>query len=236
MTREGNGTPPHGVSDAEISAWLDGSLDQDGMARMDRLAQDEPGIVLRAERMRHLDDLVRTAVPLEDDVPQALLERLGLAAPAAPASAQVIDLAAARSRRAAGTPAPRARGLAGGFGRMAAGFALVAGLGLGIAVWFGAGGNPADRPARADYTALGDAARPGQAAAPANAIVMFSAGLPAAQARAILHGSGAQIVAGPSAAGAWQLALAPGRRDAALAALRRRADVRLAEPLDGAGR
>ncbi|MDE2403151.1 MAG: hypothetical protein KGM17_00355 [Sphingomonadales bacterium] len=246
MRQDDDGTPGGGpakatgdatVGDDRVSAWSDGMLDENGMAEMDRLAAKDPDIAMRGARIRHIDALVREAVPLDEGVPPALLERLGLAEPAGQAGpgADVIDLAAARAQRTKVAAAAAGQGFVARHARIAAGLALVLGLGVSVAVWRGPGSVTPEQGRPADYVALGDAARPG-AGAPANAIVLFAPQVPADQARLILTRAGARIVTGPSPAGVWQLALAPARRDAVLAGLRGRGDVRLAETLGGAGR
>ncbi|HEX7384990.1 MAG TPA: hypothetical protein VF291_11800, partial [Burkholderiaceae bacterium] len=62
-------------------------------------------------------------------------------------------------------------------------------------------------------------------------VVMFRADATEAELRAALHAGGARIVDGPTAAGAWVLDVPPGRRAAALAALRSQPSVTLAQPL-----
>jgi hypothetical protein len=96
--------------------------------------------------------------------------------------------------------------------------ALIAALGvaLGLSLPFGGG-----------YRALGAA----PADAHGNLLVMFRAEASEAQLRAALRAAGARIVDGPTAAGAWVLAVPAARRSAALEALRAQPVVRLAEPL-----
>jgi len=94
--------------------------------------------------------------------------------------------------------------------------ALIAALGVALALPFGGA-----------YRALG--------AAPANAagnlLVMFRAEASEAQLRAALQAAGARVVDGPTAAGAWVLAVPASRKDAALESLRAQPTVKLAEPL-----
>ena len=83
----------------------------------------------------------------------------------------------------------------------------------------------------ARYHALGAAplARPG------NVVVMFRPDTPERDLRAALLADQARLVDGPTAAGAYVVNIPDARRAAALAALRRRAGVVMAEPLDANG-
>lgn len=232
-------------ADEMISAWLDGTLDAEGARRMTELAARDEAFARRAERLRRIDNLVRAAVPAEPELPAALLERLGLApAPVHAASARemrhagVVDLAAARQERAGrnSAPAPMARAR-GGFLRMAAQLALVAGVGLAVI----AVSRPGDRAdvsgadySSADYRALGSA--PDAAAHEANALVRFAPGVAASEAGKIASAAHVQLLGTPGATGAWKAFVAPGKRTAVLAALRSEPRVIMAEPIDGAPR
>jgi negative regulator of sigma E activity len=213
--------------DEAIAAWLDGTLDPDGARRMTELAANDEAFARRVARLRQLDDLVRAAVPTEDSIPDALLARLGLA-PAPAGSAVVVDLAAARQERAVrAAPAVRA---GGGWRRLAAQLALVAGVGLAVAVL----SRPAEQAAdpAAQYRALG--AAPAAASREANALVKFAPGVAADEAGRIAGAAGARLFGAPNAAGAWKAVVAPSHRDAALGALRGDSRVVMAEPIDGA--
>lgn len=212
MTRE----PQHG--DHDIAAWIDGELPQAAADAMKQAVAADPGLSARAERIRRLDDLVRQAVPPADAVSPELLERLGLHV-----AAPVVDLAAARAARQA-RMAPPARARRWPLARMAAQLLLVAGLGTLVAVWQQPGTGP-----DATYRALGNGAAP----LASNGLVMFAPGVDAATAGAIVSAKGGRLLAGPNAAGAWQMALPADRRDAALAGLRADPRVQLAQPLDG---
>ena len=65
---------------------------------------------------------------------------------------------------------------------------------------------------------------------------MFSDATDPATARRIAGAAGASLVGEPTAGGAWKASIAPTRRDAVLAVLRRDARVSMAETIDGAGR
>jgi anti-sigma-K factor RskA len=66
-----------------------------------------------------------------------------------------------------------------------------------------------------------------------NIIVIFRPDSPEQAFRATIDAVGARLVDGPTAAGAYVLAVPDGRREAALAMLRKRADIVLAQPIDG---
>ncbi len=84
-------------------------------------------------------------------------------------------------------------------------------------------------PAR--YHALSAAAAPSAG----NALVMFRPDIRERDMRDALAASGARLVDGPTAAGAYVLQVPAARRADALARLRARPDVELAEPVDPAG-
>ncbi|WP_169804541.1 anti-sigma factor family protein [Sphingomonas pituitosa] len=69
---------------------------------------------------------------------------------------------------------------------------------------------------------------------PGNILVMFAADTREAALRRAIEASGARLVDGPTAAGAYLLAIAPGEREAALARLRTQPGVTLAQPVDAA--
>lgn len=216
--------------DEEISAWIDGGLDEEGSARMTHLASTEEAVGARAARLRHMDDLLRTAVPQDDDVPADLLNRLGLGAEAPAGSAEVIDLATARAAQANRTAqTPRRWHLPQGFARLAAQVLLFVGVG------FGAVGLRHETPSPqsqedAPYRVLGDSAG---LEAPANAMIMLAPGTSHARAATIAAEAGARLVGKPGPSGTVRLSIDPARRDAVLAALRSDPEVTLAEPLDG---
>jgi hypothetical protein len=81
----------------------------------------------------------------------------------------------------------------------------------------------------AAYRALGSA----PIAASANAVVIFQPQTREEQLRRLLNASGAKLVGGPTDADAYVLHIAPDGRSAALARLRARPEVVMAEPIDG---
>lgn len=231
MTDRQPGAPHGGASDMELSAWLDGGLDKDRVTAMEGLLAWDANSAMRAERFRHVDSLVRAAVPMEDSVPDALLERLGLSGQA---GGKVVDLAAVRARRAQAQVRPSRWFAGAGLTRAAAGVTLAAGLGIASLVL--TPNRPVDLASgetRGDYTTLSDASRPVPKITP-NAIAMFAHGTAPARARAIITASGASIVSGPTAGDVWQLAITAGHEPAVLSGLRAHPEVTLAEHLDGA--
>lgn len=115
-------------------------------------------------------------------------------------------------------------------GRLAwAGWAAAASviLAVGVAV-----APPSGKTVEPVYHALGAAPAP----AGADVAVIFRPDATEAQMRAALQAAHARISDGPTATGAWILAVPAAERDSALAALRARSEVSLAEPLGGAAR
>lgn len=225
---------PTTPDDDRIYAWLDGTLDKDGAQRMTDLAANDETFAMRVERLRHLDDLVRIAVPADPEIPAALLERLGLAD--APVPGTVIDFAAAKqarsSRHVSGIEVDTGPSRFGrvAFLKVAAQVAIIAGLGVSVAVFTVPEQKTAD-PA-ADYRALGSS--PNAASREANALVKFAPGLAPGEAARVAAAAGLQLVGAPNAAGAWKAIIAPGRREAVLDTLRADRRVTMAEPIDQA--
>lgn len=84
------------------------------------------------------------------------------------------------------------------------------------------------------YHALGNA--PNAAAASANAIVLFAPETSSQAMRDALNGAGARITDGPLASGGFLVHMAPDSRDRALAQLRSKSGVVMAEPIDSPAR
>jgi hypothetical protein len=222
------------TSDEMLAAWLDGALDAESAARIGEWADNDKDFAMRAQRLQYLDDLVRQAVPADDAVPLALLQRLRLADVAAAsgdAQGTVIDLADARRARAErSAPVGAFKARRSEWLRIAAQVALVAGVGLAVAV-VSVPGQLSQDPA-AEYRALGSA--PDAATQTANVLVKFTPQTGADAARALARAAGVQLIGTPTATGAWKAAVAPSRRVAALETLRADARVVMAEPVDGA--
>jgi anti-sigma factor RsiW len=87
-------------------------------------------------------------------------------------------------------------------------------------------------PRTARYQTLGAPPPP----AVGDMVVMFRPETPERDLRRVLQASGARLVDGPTSADAYVLRAPAGRRDAALAELRKRREITLAEPLDGGAR
>ena len=210
--------------DEKISAWIDGALDPAEAAKMTALANDEERIANRASRLRQIDGLVKAAVPLEP-VPQELLQRLGLNGSPEP---EVIDFAAAKAKREAARTALHARKplFFENFRNIAAVLALGV-LGVSTLGWMN---QPGRQTSDAPYTALGNMPATHSAA---NVLVVFDSTVDAREARAIAASLGASVEGGRTSGGGWKLAFAPAQRSQAVDALRKRGDVRMAEPLEG---
>ena len=221
------------AQDARLSAWLDGELDKDGTEQMsDRIAFDEV-LRQRADRLARLDELVRAAVP-EEPLPAELLVRLGLAPRE---SADVVDLAAARRERGVGPARTTVPAWRTGMWRIAAQVLVVGGIGLGAVLALAPNHDrlaPGQTAPDAAYRTLSD--HPSAVQPAVNALVVFSDATDPATARRIAGAAGASLVGEPTAGGAWKASIAPTRRDAVLAVLRRDARVSMAETIDGAGR
>jgi anti-sigma factor RsiW len=210
--------------DEKISAWIDGALDKAETGKMEALATGETRIAERASRLRQIDTLVKAAVPLEP-LPQELLERLGLPTGS---SSDVIDFSAAKARREASRAQAGIRSSAffANFRNIAA-LVAVAVLGISTLGWMN---QPSSGDTEATYRALGNAPVAGSAA---NVLVVFDTSVDAREAKAIAAALGAAIEGGQTSGGGWKLAFSPTARDKAIESLRRRKDVRLAEPLEG---
>ena len=106
------------------------------------------------------------------------------------------------------------------------------GWGVAAAVTLGAGALllPSLAPSQGAgaYHALGAASQ----SAVGNVVVIFRPDATERQMRETLRASGARLVNGPTAADAYVLHVSPDRRQAALAILRERSDIVLAQPVD----
>lgn len=111
-------------------------------------------------------------------------------------------------------------------GWMLAAQAAVLVLGVGVALHLQ---HQAPAPA-AEYHALGAP----QQHPPGNILVMFAPETREPALRKAIEASGARLVDGPTAAGAYLLAIAPAERAAALARLREQPGVTMAQPIDPA--
>ncbi len=214
------------ISDEQIAAWLHGELTGEEAASMGKLIAGDPEATRRADRLRLLDEQVRQAIP-ETPLPKELLSRLGLAS--TPVTADVVDLGKVRAERSEASQArPRhtARFTSGAL-RIAAQLLIVIGIGFGAMQW----ARGPDRPAReANYRTLGDAP---SAQSSANLLIMFRDKAGSSEANVLANRVGAELVGGPTAAGAWRFAIDPARRDRVLDELRSMPEVSMAEAIDG---
>ncbi len=127
--------------DEWICAYLDGALDEAGMAEFEAAMDCDPALAAEVERLLGNDSFLRAAFddPIQQGVDDALLERLGLADPVT-TSADVIVLAERRTATVAANddqPGWRRWRLPAA-GAVAAAVALLVTLGL-------PGGRPGDR-------------------------------------------------------------------------------------------
>ena len=109
---------------------------------------------------------------------------------------------------------------------VAAQFALLA-VGTGVVLWQA---NRPTQPTAGQYHTLGSAPE----AATGNVVVVFRPETTEADLRGTLRDSHARLVDGPTVADAYILHVAPQDRDATVVALRKRGEIVLAEPIDGA--
>jgi hypothetical protein len=218
------------LDDEKISAWLHGAL-PDGEATWvaAQIAADSDA-TRRADQLRHLDDLVLQAVPLEDTLPDELMARLGLPVSVEPSN--IVDLAEVRAAKSEAATAPPRRTARFGFGnwQIAAQLLIIIGIGFGATQWTGA---PPPTAPKAEYRALGDAPSAGDTA---NALVMVSRETDAAETAALAAKVGARVIGARTEAGAWRFAIHPARRNAVLGHLRSMPEVSMAEPIDEAGK
>lgn len=200
------------ITDDALMAYLDGEADPARAGEIEAALEADATLRARLEAMTARDVTVRAAFDdlLERPVPSALAERVGAAVAS---SAKVVTL---ESRRR--TPG-RWTWVAGA---LAAQAAVLAG-----AVLLVAPSRDAQTP-QAAYRAL--SADP--IAQTANVMVMFRPETQEATLRETLVSVEGRVVGGPNAAGAWLVRVPDERRDEAVAWLGRRAEVRLAEPVD----
>ncbi len=214
------------ISEDQLSAWLHGSVDPAEAERIAARVANDPELTKRADRLRQLDSLVRSAVPISETLPPELLVRLGLAAQ--PPVSNVLNLADARASRSTMQKPSRIAAFASGGWKVAAQVALIVGIGTAVVQFAG----PARQSSpEAAYRALGDGPT---AEASANALVMFDADLDEHAVKAVAGRVGAQLIGGETQAGVWRLSIDPAKRDDALSQLRAMPDVRMAEAIDGA--
>lgn len=125
-------------TDEELSAHLDAALDAETEAALEAALSEDAALAARFEALAGVDATVKIAfdAPLAEAIP-ARFSAL-LTPPAAPHTAQVVELAARRAAKPARAPAPSSQGWKMA---MAASLALVIGAGGG----FLAGDRPGDQ-------------------------------------------------------------------------------------------
>lgn len=200
------------ITDDALMAYLDGEADPARASEIEAALAADATLRARLETMAARDATVRAAFDglLERPVPGALADRVRAAAAA---SGNVVTL---DSRR---RPPQRWAWVAGA---LAAQAAMLAG-----AVLLLAPSRDVQAP-QAAYRAL--SADP--VAQSANVMIMFRPDTQEAALRETLASVEGRVVGGPNTAGAWLVRVPEGRRDEAVARLARRAEVRLAEPVD----
>lgn len=215
------------LTDEKISAWLDGELPDEEAAHIAAALESDFGLKEQIEEWQRTDALLREAVPLDEDLPPAFLDRLGLGEKAQ--SAVVLPLVQPRPEQAPQQQASSATATRRRFGgwQMAAQIALVACLGIAGAIWLAPSGNQPE----GQYRAL--SASPAGSAMQPSIVVLFEDSVDSTLARSIAEDVGAEIAGEPTSTGAWPLRVNPAELDRVIQDLRRRNDVVLAEPIGG---
>lgn len=203
------------ITDDVLMAYLDGEAEPGDVRAIEAEAFTSPELRARIEALQASDRTVRAAFDelLERPTPQQLLDAVRLGAdvdkvvPLRPRAGRI-------SRALGGAPAW-------------VGWAVAAQISILIAAPFAL----QPRQETAAYHALGSAPAPRAE----NMMVIFRPDTSERALRETLRSIDARIVDGPTTADAYMLQVPEARRTAALAALRARADVVLAEPVS-AGR
>ncbi len=220
------------ISDEALMAYRYGQADTRQAREIDAALAADPALRARLEQLDIADAALREAFDalLEEPVPERLT--------AAVRAGRTADAGKVVPLRPRWRPAPPA----GPFGRAAGALAQAwrssppwlglaaagqAGLILLAALLLRGPLQPQDA-AKAQYMALGARGAP----APANLMVMFRPETPERDLRAALQAADARIVGGPTTADAYLLYAPPAKRGAAVAVLKGRAEVTLAEPID----
>lgn len=142
---KGDHLMPKEWTEAEIAAWVDGSLDSDSARRVESIVANDPGARACADAIQETNRALRAAfaAPIDEPVP-ASIEAAIMGAPgaagatAAPAPSAIGTVTPFRPRRAEAPPLPSWRPMA-----LAASLALVVGMGAGALWWGGEGGTVA---------------------------------------------------------------------------------------------
>ncbi|MCB2079332.1 MAG: hypothetical protein KDE55_16750 [Novosphingobium sp.] len=214
-------------TDEQISAWLDGALPPADAERFAAALQQDKDLRDRIEAMSSIDGLVRKAIPLDETVPDDLLDRLGLQHSSVPDN--VIALVSHGKIVGVSAPDRRHRSVRLVDWRIAAQVALVACLGVAGAVWL----SPASDKPEASYRALSADGVSSGIDDNASALVLFDDTVNAEAARQIAESLGARFSGDQTASGAWMLLVDPEKKDYVLETLRQRDDVIVAEAING---
>ena len=199
---------PHRGTEELLPWYVTGQLDQADRERVERHLSGCASCELQLRLERRLADKWREAAPDVEIGWQRLRARIE-----PPARRNRTVSLAARAWHTAKRPGVAAL--------IAAQLALIAFTG-GLATYL-------SRPQPGTYQVLGSA----PAAADANVVVMFRPDAREAELRRLLNANGASLVGGPTAADAYLLHVPAQARTGALARLRTRPEIVMAQPIDG---
>ncbi len=212
-------------SDEMLSAWLDGELSEADSAMVEASVNADPSLLDRVSALQRNDALLREAFPQVESVPTALLARLGLNEVESRPAAEVVDLASERAKRAAQT---KPRWTAAKW-KVAAQLVLVVGIGGLVGSQWVRAPAPAEHKL---YQTLGN----GKVLQPASALILFRHDVQDVEARRMLQAVGAKIVDERTVNNAYRVDIPAEKRAAALAMLRKKPQVEMAEPINGGDR
>jgi hypothetical protein len=214
------------INDETLMGYLDRQVDLERAREIETALAANPELRRRLAEIEAGDRSVREAFDalLDAPVPDALAARVRAAVAAHETGADVVRLKTRPSLRLAdgATQAGRRgwRASPGWLGwAVAAQFVAIVAL-TGVVVQ--------PKHEAAAYHALGAA----PSAAGANLIVAFKPDTPERSLREALRSANARIVGGPTAADVYLLSAPAAERDAALAKLRARSEITLAQPID----
>jgi hypothetical protein len=227
------------ISDEALMGYIDGHVAPDRRLEIEAALAADPALRARLTSLEDTDHNIRTAFDslLGRSVPDRLVEaaRAGRPASEGATADSVVALRPADGRAGLVGPLGRASGAARSARRYAPMWVGVAAGLVGMLVAAAALFQPLalmkSRPAPAPYHALG--AAPDLAAI--NVMVRFRPETPEQDLREALRIADAQFVDGPTPAGIYLLHVPAPDRAAALAKLRRRKDILMAEPVNDAG-
>jgi anti-sigma factor RsiW len=221
------------ITEDALTAYVDGEIEPDAVRQIEAALAADPGLRARLERIEERNRALRAAFDmlLTGPLPHGFVDTVRAARAPRHQSANLANAASAPRRPARFTQRVSARvGAAGRAMRAAPGW-----VGWAIAAQFAVlmiGGTMVQSPPQAEaYHALGAAPQ----AQDGNIMVIFKPDTSERNLRETLRAIDARIVNGPTPADAYLLHVAASGRVAALAHLRARADIVLAEPLDSGG-